>query len=368
MNVIIKEWKKIGQEIGPAFVGLNMVLLVAIAARYLHSFLPGPTLNKVISEILFAVFMGLYIRNTLGLASRVEAGIKFAFQRVLRFGIILLGLRLSIQSVAEIGGAALLLVITCITVALAVAYAAGRLFNVPPRLAILIGVGTAICGNTAIVATAPVIDAKDDEISFAVAIITLFGLIAVTFYPIIGRALGMGDIPFGLWAGTAVNDTSQVVAVGAAFSPSSLDVATVVKLTRNTMMAPIIVMMGLVMGRSKGSGDAAKPALKLGTVVPLFIYGFLGMSLLRSVGIWAGFLPQFVDNPGDLKTAAEFLKFCDHTANFAILCALAGVGLGTDLKSVLKIGVKPFVVGLCVATVLAVVSLGIIISTGLGRV
>ena len=164
------------------------------------------------------------------------------FNDVLRFGIILLGLRLSLQDVVATGLKALILVSICITVALILAYYAGRLFKVPPRLAALIGVGTAICGNTAIVATAPVLDANEEEVSFAVATITLFGLLAVLIYPIIGHALGLSDRFFGLWAGTAVNDTSQVVAVGAIFSEAALNVATIVKLTRNTLMAPLIVL------------------------------------------------------------------------------------------------------------------------------
>ena len=176
--------------------------------------------------------------------------IKFALQRVLRLGIILLGLRLSLQAVAKIGLSALVLVLVCISVALTLAYLAGRFFKIPARLALLIGVGTAICGNSAIIATAPVIEAKDEDVSFAVATITLFGTVAIVLYPIIGHALALSSGAFGMWAGSAVNDTSQVVAVGAAFSEAARDVATVVKLTRNTLMAPLIVIIGLLYARA----------------------------------------------------------------------------------------------------------------------
>jgi len=366
MIAFINEWKKIGQEFGPAFPGLNLVFAVALIARYLQSLIPGPTLNKAISEILIAVILGVYIRNLFGVSARFEPGIKFALHRLLRLGIILLGLRLSLQDVAAIGVSALLLVVVCITIALALAYLAGRVFHLPPRLAVLIGVGTAICGNSAIVATAPVIDAKDDEVSFAVATITLFGLLAVIFYPIIGRVFAMSDHLFGMWAGTAVNDTSQVVAVGAAFSPAALNIATVVKLTRNTLMAPLIVLAGLLFQRSQGAADRSKPSLPLSRLVPWFVLGFLALSIVRTVGVAAGVMPQSTDNPGELQTAALALRLFDEAAKFFILVALAAVGLGTDIQSIRRIGFKPFAVGLCVAAVLAVTSLTLIIVFGLG--
>ena len=369
LKSIWNEWKKIGQELGPAFAGLNLVFGVAIVARFLQGLLPGPTLNKAISEVLIAVVVGLYIRNALGVSSRFEPGVKFSLQRILRLGIILLGLRLSLQDVAATGATALALVAVCITIALLMAYIAGRLFKIPARLATLIGVGTAICGNSAIVATAPVIEAKEDDVSFAVATITLFGLIAVIFYPIIGHVAGLSDRVFGLWAGTAVNDTSQVVATGAAYSPAALDVATVVKLTRNTLMAPLIVLIGLVYSRasqSKLTGKAAEAAhLTLGKLVPWFVLGFLALSLVRTAGVAAGILPQNVDKPGALQSAVAVLKFADEMAKFCILMALAGVGLGTNIQSMRKTGFKPFIVGLCVASILAVVSLSLILFAGL---
>lgn len=366
MSSLAREWNKIGLEIGPAFAGLNLVLGVAIVARALQSLIPGPTLNKAISEILVAVVLGLYIRNTIGVSPRLEPGIKFAVNRILRLGIILLGLRLSLQDVAATGVSALVLVLACITIALALAYLAGRVFRIPPRLAVLIGVGTAICGNSAIAATAPVIAANEDDVSFAVAIITLFGLVAVVFYPLVGQLLAMSDRVFGMWAGTAVNDTSQVVAVGAAYSSAALNVATIVKLTRNTLMAPLIVLFGFLYQRRTATGDQAQPASGISHLIPWFVLGFLALSLLRTAGIAAGVLPQNVDKPGDLAAAAALLKFVDEIAKFAILTALAGIGLGTNIANLRKIGLKPFVVGLCVAAVLSATSLTIILLGHLG--
>lgn len=371
MTSIFQEWRKIGQDLGPAWIGLHLVTGVSIISRFFHGLISDPTLNKAISEILVAVLLGLYLRNWIGLSARSEAGVKFAIQRILRLGIILLGLRLSLQDVAATGLKALVLVVICITIALTLSYLAGRIFHVPTRLAMLIGVGTAICGNSAIVATAPVIEAKEEEVSFAVATITLFGLLAVLFYPLIGHLLGLSDRAFGLWAGTAVNDTSQVVAVGAAYSELALNFATIVKLTRNTLMAPLIVLFGLfyTQGLNKKMSDKAANAsrLTLGKLVPGFVLGFLLMSLIRTAGVAIGILPQNVSQPGNLVFAANLLKWLDEAAKFAILIALAGVGLNTNLPGLRRIGFKPLIVGTCVALVLAVFSLSLILFTPLGK-
>lgn len=339
-----------------------VIVCIALASRFIHGAIPNAMVTRTISEILIALLLGLLIRNAMRLPAQIELGAKFALTRVLRLGIILLGLRLSLQDVAATGISALLLVAACITLALALAFVAGRAFNIPPRLAALIGVGTAICGNSAIVATAPVIDAREDEVSFAVAIITLFGLLAVIFYPIIGHTLALTERAFGMWAGVAVNDTSQVVAVGAAYSPLALNVATVVKLTRNTLIAPLIVLIGLVYQRGQTKSRAVFSWSKL---IPWFVLGFLALTLARTVGVAFGVLPQNVDRPGDLQSAASALKFFDEVAKFAILTALTGVGLSTDIRNILKIGLGPFIVGLCIAAVLAVASLSLIVASGL---
>jgi uncharacterized integral membrane protein (TIGR00698 family) len=371
MDALIAEWRKIGREFGPALPGLALVTAVAIASRLLYMVIPWDVLKKAVSEVLIAVILGLLIRNYIGFGKSVEPGIKFALQRVLRLGIILLGLRLSLQAVVQTGVSALLLVLVCMSVALTLAYVAGRFFNIPPRLAALIGVGTAICGNSAIIATAPVIEAKDEDVSFAVATITLFGTLAIILYPLIGHALALTNGAFGMWAGSAVNDTSQVVATGSAFSDAARDVATVVKLVRNTMMAPLIVIIGLLYSRASRrqlTGKAAAAArLSPGKLVPWFVLGFLILTLVRTLGVAAGVLPAGNSNPpANLKTATDLLNFIDEIAKFAILMALSGIGLGTKIEDMRRTGAKPFIVGLCVAAVLATLSLSLILFFGLG--
>lgn len=371
MPALTTEWRKIVGEIGPALPGLALAFAVAVASRLLYGLMPSEMLRRAVSEVLVAVLLGLLIRNVVGIDRSFEPGIRFALVRVLRLGIILLGLRLSLQAVVKTGLSALLLILICISVALSLAYLAGRFFHIPSRLAALIGVGTAICGNSAIIATAPVIEAKDEDVSFAVATITLFGTLAIIVYPLVGGMLGMSDGAFGMWAGVAVNDTSQVVATSSAYSAAARDVATVVKLTRNTLMAPLIVVIGLVYARASRralSGKAAAASRpRLGQLAPWFVLGFLGMTLLRTLGVALGVLPQSASSPpANLRAAANLLNLADEIARFAILMALSGIGLGTRIAEMRKTGLRPFVVGLCVASVLAVLSLGLIQIFGLG--
>jgi uncharacterized integral membrane protein (TIGR00698 family) len=275
----------------------------------------------------------------------------------------LLGLRLSLQDVAATGSTAIVLILVCIAFALGVAFLVGRALNIPRRLTALIGIGTAICGNSAIIATAPLIEAKEEEVSFAVAMITLFGLIAVIVYPMIGHAFAFTDSVFGLWTGVAVNDTSQVVATATAYSSRALNIATVVKLTRNVLLGPVMIMMGVLYARA--THHTAKK-ISMRPVIPWFVIAFIVMSIVRTLGIAAGIFPQSVDAPGNLATSAMWLKFADDVSKFAILCALAGIGLSTNLASLRRVGWRPFALALSVALALAVTSLLLILITGLG--
>jgi uncharacterized integral membrane protein (TIGR00698 family) len=221
-------------------------------------------------------------------------------------------------------------------------------------LATLIGVGTAVCGNSAIVATAPVIGARDEEVSFAIATNTLFGTLAVFLYPFIGHALGMSDAAFGTWAGTAVNDTSQVVAAGFAYSEAAGKVATAVKLTRNALMGGVIVAMGLAYGRAAAAGaDAGTGAWmkRLKQSLPLFVVGFLFLALLNTLGA-----VRALSN----ATGQDIPKVLQLIVKFLILVALSGVGLSTRFEAMRKTGLRPFYVGLATAAATATASLLII--------
>src|SRR5207253_10079424 len=242
----------------------------------------------------------------------------FSFHSLLRVAIVLLGAQFSFAQVVAIGGKAVLMILILMSLALLVAHGLGRLAGVPGRLATLIGVGTAVCGNTAITATAPVIHARDEEVSFAVATNTLFGTAAVFLYPLLGHWMAMTNAAFGTWAGTAVNDTSQVVATGFAFSDAAGKVATAVKLTRNALMGAVIVGMGLAYSRANRADDdhdhktPSNPrgslALRIKQSLPLFVIGFLVAALLNTLGAvaWLGSVLHR-DLGRDLQTISRFL-------------------------------------------------------------
>lgn len=322
--------------------GLAAAALVAALARTL-----GQALPPALSEVLVAVLVGIVVANSGLLPGSTGRGLRFAMQRVLRLGIILLGARLSLLDVAQIGGGALALVVVTMTIAFGVALLAGRALRLPPRLGLLIGVGTAVCGNSAIIATAPVIDAEEREVSFAVATITLFGTLAVFVYPFVGHLLSLPSDRFGLWAGVAVNDTSQVVAASAAYDAVARDVATVVKLVRNTLMAPLIVLIAWWWAQHRPV-EGARVRSGAMRAFPLFVLGFLFMASLRTIGVI------------DRSVAAPI----DEIARACILVALAAVGLSTRLRDMRSAGARPFYVGFGTAVTTAVVSLALILGLG----
>jgi uncharacterized integral membrane protein (TIGR00698 family) len=279
--------------------------------------------------------------------------VSLAVKRLLRIGIALLGAQLSLGQVLRTGGKAVVVVALCIALAiLAVRFVSMRM-GLSDRLGTLLGVGTSICGVSAIVATAPAIEAKQEETSLAVATITVFGLLAVVIYPLLGRLLGLTDGFFGTWAGTAVNDTSQVVATGLIYSQKAGEVATVVKLTRNLFMAPVIVALSsiyLARARSAEGGAATKGGVSLKTAVPGFVLGFLAMAVLNSLGAFPA-------------AALELIK---AASSWLIVIALAGVGVETNIASLRTIGFRPFYAGLCAATFMAAVSFALITLLGIG--
>jgi uncharacterized integral membrane protein (TIGR00698 family) len=323
--------------------GLAIALGVALVATGLARFLP-PTIGPV----LLAVLLGLVIGNVTTLPAITGPGLSVASKRILRIGVVLLGARLTFADVAEIGGPAVGVVVLTMTAAFLSVALASRLAGIPPRLATLIGVGTAVCGNSAIVATSPIIEAEDREISFAVATITIFGTAALLLFPVIALLVDLPDRVFGFWAGLSINDTSQVVAAGAAYSDEALEVATVVKLVRNAFMAPLILLIAWWSARQRvvtGEADVRGSALK---AFPLFLLGFLALAALRSLGALSD------------EAAARF----GTAATLCITVAIAAVGCSTRIDQLRQVGLRPFLVGFGAAVTLAVV--GLAFATWLG--
>lgn len=342
--------------------GLLLALVLAFAGQYLSQLIGVQWMGlpkSPVSAIMMAILLGIIIRNTITLPVTFQPGIRFGLVRVLRFGIILLGIRLSLGEVGAIGLQSLPIIIGAVAAALLIVTFLSRKLGLTGRLGTLIAVGTSICGATAIVATAPAIAAKDDEVSYAVACVTLFGIVAMLTYPFAAHWMFDGDaFAAGLFMGTSVHETAQVAGAGLVYQqyyndPQALDVATVTKLVRNLGMLVIIPLMSVVYHRS--SSDAGN-APKWWTMIPLFVVGFGLMSLLRTVGDMGELAFGFL-HPETWQAIVA------HTKEFAEIClavAMAAVGLGTSIKGLIHIGLKPLGVGLFSAVLVGVVSASLI--------
>jgi uncharacterized integral membrane protein (TIGR00698 family) len=338
--------------------GLILAIVLAFGGQFLSDFI-GVTLmglpKSPISAIMMAIILGIIVRNTITLPASFQPGIRFGLVRVLRLGIVLLGIRLSLGEVGAIGLQSLPVIIGAVASALLIVTYLSRRLGLSGKLGTLLAVGTSICGATAIVATAPTIAAKDDEVAYAVACVTLFGVVAMLVYPFAAHWMFSGDtFKAGLFMGTSVHETAQVAGAGLVYqqyysNPQALDVATVTKLVRNLGMLVIIPLMSILYHRSSSEGTEAP---KWWTMIPLFVVGFACMSLLRTVGdmgdLAFGFLPP--------ETWKEIVGVTKEVAEICLAIAMAAVGLGTSIRGLASIGLKPLAMGLVAALLVGGVS------------
>ncbi len=308
-----------------------------------------------VSPILLAVVLGLAVRNSIGLPEVYDPGLRLCLKRVLRLGVALLGLRLSLSAAGTIGMAALPIVAGCIAAALLLTRALSTGLGVPQRVATLIAVGTAICGNTAIVATGPLIGAKDDETSYAVGVITLFGMMALLTYPFLAHVLFAGDpVLAGLFLGTAIHDTAQVAGAGLMYLQQygdaiALDTATVTKLVRNLCMLAVIPGVAWFYQNEETRGRK----LDLREAIPFFVLAFVALCAVRTVGDLGaepfGFLAP--------ETWQAWIQRAGTASSLCLAVAMASVGLGTSLSRLRTLGFRPLAMGLAAALGVGVVSI-----------
>jgi uncharacterized integral membrane protein (TIGR00698 family) len=326
----------------------------------------GLTGSSPLSGVPVAIVLGLLLRNTLPLPASLNPGLKFATTTILRAGIVLVGIRLSVFDVLKLGIAGLPVVLAAITTGLVFVTWFNRKLGLPPRLGTLIAAGTSICGVTAIVSTAPAIDADEREVAYAVANVVAFGLFGMLVYPYLAHALLGSSETIGLFLGTAVHDTSQVV--GAALTYKQvydddvvLRVATVTKLTRNIFLAaviPILTWMHIKSQSKIGSGGIGG-TVSLSSLVPGFVIGFLLMAAVRSIGDWS------LGSGGaafGVLSAAQWASITkqlgDYWASQILLgTAMAAVGLNTNFAVFKGVGLKPFAVGMAGALVVGAVGM-----------
>lgn len=320
--------------------GAAVCVGIAVVATVIGRFVP--LVGAAVPAIVIGVAVALVRRP----AERLRPGIAWSGKFLLQCAVVLLGAQLSLASIFRVGLESLPVMLSSLAVCLAGAWAIGRGLGVAPRLRTLIGVGTGICGASAIAAVAPVITAASAEIAYAVSTIFLFNVLAVLLFPLVGHLLHMNPHTFGLFAGTAVNDTSSVVATASVFSASALGFAVVVKLVRTLMIIPITVTLAAVEARRTASSGMS--LAQAGRLVPWFLVGFVAVAVLNSLGVIA---------PGVRAGLVE-------ASVFLIAVALAGIGLSTDAAGLKRAGLKPLLLGAILWVLVTATSLAVLWATG----
>ncbi|MFV0283841.1 MAG: YeiH family protein [Castellaniella sp.] len=314
--------------------GLLLAAGLGLAAWWLGEQFP------LIGGPVFGILLGMVWRNVLGLSPVFTPGVVFSSRQVLKWSIIGLGFGLSFGQVMKTGASSLIVTLITLSTAFLAAWLLGRWLKLGGHLCTLIGVGTAICGGSAIAAVAPIIKPDDHETALSISTIFLFNVVAVLLFPPLGHWMGLSDPGFGLWAGTAINDTSSVVAAGYSYSVAAGDIATIVKLTRATLIIPICIVIAFwVAWRNQHS----ETRVSLAKIFPWFILWFLAASATRSLDL----IPDMLLGP--LHVISQFL----------IIMALTAIGLSSDLRRMALAGARPLLLGLGVWAAVSLSSLGV---------
>jgi uncharacterized integral membrane protein (TIGR00698 family) len=335
------------------FPGIILSVGVALLACWLESLLPIHLIGSAVIAMFIGMVLNHFLRNTKVFAS----GLKFTSKKILKFAIILLGLSLNITTILNVGKMSLTVMIFTLLTCFGGGYFIGKALGLNWKLSNLISAGTGICGGSAIAAIAPTIDADDNDVAYAMSATFLFDMAMIVLFPIMGQAMGMTDQAFGIWAGTAVNDTSSVVATGYAFSEGAGDFATMVKLTRTLSIIPTVLVfafinLNLKRKEAKLNGlneSELKAKFSIKKIFPYFIVLFVVMSIVASIfSIPSGILVQ-------TKAASKFL----------MVAALAAIGLNTSFSSMKKSGIRPMIHGFIISALVVIVALVVEIAMGI---
>lgn len=342
-------------------------VLFAATVAGLSTFLAGLHIGsfsfEVIGAPVFAILIGMIVTAffpAFASGETMKEGVTFTSKKILQWAVIILGFTLNIKTVLAVGGQSLPVIIATIATSLIVAYIMCKALKMDKKVSILVGVGSSICGGSAIAATAPVIDADDEEIARSISVIFLFNVIAALIFPTLGNALGLTDQGFALFAGTAVNDTSSVTAAASAWDSMKgtnglvLAQATTVKLTRTLAIIPITLVLAFIRTRSAkkgndGTADGAK--ISFSKIFPWFILYFIAASLITT---FVALLPQ---SAFTAAYSAHFVHGAKWLAKFFIAMAMCAIGLNTNIVSLVKKGGKPILMGFCCWVAIAAVSL-----------
>ncbi|AYD39553.1 YeiH family putative sulfate export transporter [Clostridium fermenticellae] len=314
--------------------GIILALIIAVPAWLIGN--TFPIIGSPVLGILFGMILAFWKRP-----SYLNEGITYTSKKLLQYSIILIGFDMNLFNVFKVGKQTIVLMIFTLSAAFITAYIIGKLLKINGKTATLIGIGSSICGGSAIAATAPVINANDQEVAHSISTIFLFNAIAAFLFPFLGHLFAMSNQCFGLWAGTAVNDTSSVVAAGYSYSNAAGNLAVIVKLTRTLAIVPITLALAIY--TSKKESKSNKGSYNINKIFPWFVLGFIAASVINT----------FIPLPYALT------KFLSQAGKFVIVMAMASVGLNTNIIELIKNGVRPILLGFTCWVVLAFTSLGV---------
>ncbi len=335
------------------FPGILSSVAIALLACYIENLLP----IHLVGGAVIAMFLGMLINHFLKDSKLLAPGLKFASKKILKFAIILLGLSLNITTILTVGRMSLTVMIFTLLTCFGGGYFIGRTLGLNWKLSNLISAGTGICGGSAIAAIAPTIEAEDSDVAYAMSATFLFDMAMIVLFPLMGRGMGMSDQAFGIWAGTAVNDTSSVVATGYAFSEGAGDFATMVKLTRTLAIIPTVIIFALIQLRLKKKEALAnsqnkedlKANFSLTKIFPWFILGFLAMSVVASI----------------FPIPTEVISGSKRLSKFLMVSALAAIGLNTSFSGMKKAGIRPMIHGFLISALVVLVALLVEVAMGI---
>lgn len=317
-------------------LGLGLCLAIAIICFFLGKAFP------IIGGPVFAIILGMIITIFLKDKSKLQSGITFTSKKILQYAVVLLGFGLNLSVIAQTGMQSLPIILTTITVSLVIAYVLFKVLHIPSKISCLIGVGSSICGGSAIAATAPVIDADDEEVAQSISVIFLFNVIAAIVFPYLGVALGFsGSEGFGIFAGTAVNDTSSVTATAStwdsmyALGTATLDKAVTVKLTRTLAIIPITLVLAFYRMKKEKQNNEDGKKFEWKKIFPMFILYFVLASIITTVAT------------NVFNVSANVFAPLKELSKFFIIMAMAAIGLNTDIVKLIKSGGKPILLGFC---------------------
>ena len=315
-------------------LGIGLCLLIAIPSWILGKLFP------IIGGAVIAILLGMLVAIFLKNKTPFENGIKFTSKKILQWAVILLGFGLNLNVIFKTGLQSLPIILCTITASLVIAFIIHKLLNIPSKISTLIGIGSSICGGSAIAATAPIINAHDEEIAQSISVIFFYNVLAAILFPILGKLIGFDTTSaeaFGIFAGTAVNDTSSVTAAATTWDSmwnlgsATLDKAVTVKLTRTLAIIPITLILAFLQTR-KVTDNENKVSLK--KIFPFFIIYFVIASIITTVALSLGVSGDFFI---PLKTLSKFL----------IVTAMSAIGLNTNIIKLIKTGGKPLIIGAC---------------------